>query len=77
MVSITTDTRAVISSGHAAFDSSSGRVCLAYLVLSAGLCLEGARWDKEDGVLKDSLPNQLHPALPVLQVCPASIRVVS
>ena len=34
----------------------------------AGLCLEGARWDKEDGVLKDSLPNQLHPALPVVQV---------
>ena len=39
------------------------------LLLGAGLCLEGARWDKEDGVLKDSLPNQLHPALPVLQVC--------
>ncbi|DBA86689.1 TPA: Dynein alpha chain, flagellar outer arm [Trebouxia sp. C0004] len=38
-----------------------------------GLCLEGARWDKEDGVLKDSLPNQLHPALPVLQVVPVTI----
>ncbi|KAL3144988.1 Dynein alpha chain, flagellar outer arm [Trebouxia sp. C0010 RCD-2024] len=38
-----------------------------------GLCLEGARWDKEDGVLKDSLPNQLHPALPVIQVVPVTI----
>lgn len=77
MVSIPTHIQAVISSRPAAPDSSTGSVCLAYLVLGAGLCLEGARWDKEDGVLKDSLPNQLHPALPVLQVCPASIRVVS
>ncbi|KAK9817742.1 hypothetical protein WJX72_001478 [[Myrmecia] bisecta] len=38
-----------------------------------GLCLEGARWDKEEGCLKDSLPNELHPALPVLQVCPVTV----
>ncbi len=33
-----------------------------------GLCLEGARWDREEGVLKESNPNELHPALPVIQV---------
>lgn len=33
-----------------------------------GLVLEGARWDKEDGVLKESNPNELHPMLPVIQV---------
>lgn len=43
--------------------------------LGTGLCLEGARWDKEDGVLKESLPNQLHPALPVIQVRAVSVRV--
>ncbi|CAD7704939.1 unnamed protein product [Ostreobium quekettii] len=37
-----------------------------------GLVMEGARWDKEDGVLKDSLPNELHPALPVLMVKPVT-----
>ena len=41
---------------------------LRVLSVAVGLCLEGARWDKEDGVLKESLPNQLHPALPVIQV---------
>eukprot|EP00891_Asterochloris_glomerata_P001316 jgi/Astpho2/1316/Aster-06188 len=38
-----------------------------------GLCLEGARWDKEDSCLKDSLPNELHPALPVVQVVPVTV----
>ncbi len=33
-----------------------------------GLVLEGARWDREDGCLRDSKPNELHPAMPVLQV---------
>lgn len=33
-----------------------------------GLCLEGARWDRETGCLRESLPNELHPALPVVQV---------
>ncbi|KAJ9515913.1 hypothetical protein QJQ45_016901, partial [Haematococcus lacustris] len=37
-----------------------------------GLSLEGARWDKEDGVLKESNPNELHPALPVIQVKPVT-----
>lgn len=33
-----------------------------------GLFLEGARWDTQAGVLKDSLLKQLHPALPVVYV---------
>lgn len=37
-----------------------------------GLVLEGARWDKEDGVLKESLPNELHPSLPVIRVKPVT-----
>ena len=37
-----------------------------------GLVLEGARWDKEEGVLKESNPNELHPALPVIQVKPVT-----
>jgi len=37
-----------------------------------GLVLEGARWDREDGVLKESNPNELHPAIPVIQVCPVT-----
>ena len=49
--------------------TSNRTACLHCMFLIAGLCLEGARWDKEDGVLKESLPNQLHPALPVIQVC--------
>ncbi len=37
-----------------------------------GLILEGARWDREEGVLKESNPNELHPPLPVLQVKPVT-----
>jgi dynein heavy chain len=33
-----------------------------------GVVLEGARWDREEGVLKESNPSELHPALPVIQV---------
>eukprot|EP00879_Flechtneria_rotunda_P021343 GHRR01022494.1.p1 GENE.GHRR01022494.1~~GHRR01022494.1.p1 ORF type:complete len:925 (+),score=321.59 GHRR01022494.1:1101-3875(+) len=42
-----------------------------------GLVLEGARWDKEEGVLKDSLPNELHQALPVIQVKPVTTEQYS
>lgn len=37
-----------------------------------GLTLEGARWDKEEGCIKESLPNELHPALPVIRVRPVT-----
>jgi dynein heavy chain len=33
-----------------------------------GLVLEGARWDREEGALRESAPNELHPVMPVLQV---------
>eukprot|EP00884_Botryococcus_braunii_P010094 jgi/Botrbrau1/19086/Bobra.0077s0003.2 len=42
-----------------------------------GLCIEGARWDKEEGVLKDSLPNELHPPMPVIQVVPVTMEEYS
>ncbi|MEW5298846.1 MAG: hypothetical protein WDW36_001923 [Sanguina aurantia] len=37
-----------------------------------GLVLEGARWDKEEGVLKESKPNDLHPIMPIIQVKPVT-----
>ncbi len=37
-----------------------------------GLVLEGARWDRDEAVLKDSNPNELHPSLPVIQVKPVT-----
>ncbi len=37
-----------------------------------GLVLEGTRWDREEAVLKDSNPNDLHPILPVIQVKPVT-----
>lgn len=37
-----------------------------------GLVIEGARWDKEDAVLKESSPNELHPVLPVIRVKPVT-----
>ena len=37
-----------------------------------GLVLEGARWDREEGCLKDSNPNDLHPVLPIIQVVPVT-----
>ncbi|KAI3429649.1 hypothetical protein D9Q98_005734 [Chlorella vulgaris] len=40
-----------------------------------GLTLEGARWDAKDGCLRDSLPNQLRQALPVLLVRPVTAEV--
>eukprot|EP00878_Enallax_costatus_P012531 GHUV01013087.1.p1 GENE.GHUV01013087.1~~GHUV01013087.1.p1 ORF type:complete len:2750 (+),score=1040.15 GHUV01013087.1:633-8882(+) len=42
-----------------------------------GCVLEGARWDKEEGVLKDSLPNELHQALPVIMVKPVTTEQYS
>jgi dynein heavy chain len=40
-----------------------------------GLTLEGARWDAKNGCLRDSLPNQLRQALPVLLVRPVTAEV--
>lgn len=37
-----------------------------------GVVLEGARWDREEGCLKDSHPNELHHVMPVLQVKPVT-----
>ena len=37
-----------------------------------GLVLVGARWDREEGCLKDSNPNDLHPVLPIIQVVPVT-----
>ena len=37
-----------------------------------GLCLEGARWDVKAGVLKDSLPKELHQAMPVILIKPVT-----
>ena len=37
-----------------------------------GVVLEGARWDREEGVLRESNPNELHPSMPVIQVCPVT-----
>ncbi|EFN60095.1 hypothetical protein CHLNCDRAFT_133411 [Chlorella variabilis] len=39
-----------------------------------GLTLEGARWDAQDDCLRDSLPNQLRQALPVLLVRPLTAQ---
>lgn len=41
-------------------------------VYISGLVLEGARWDREEGVLKDSHPNELHPSMPIIQVRPVT-----
>lgn len=37
----------------------------------------GCRWDKEEGLLKDSAPNELRQALPVLQVIPVTTQEYS
>ena len=37
-----------------------------------GLCIEGARWDRESGALADSNPSELHPAMPVILVRPVT-----
>lgn len=37
-----------------------------------GLVLEGARWDREDGCLRESKPNELHPPMPVIWVKPVT-----
>jgi dynein heavy chain, axonemal len=36
----------------------------------SGVFLEGARWEPESGSLEESLPNQIHQALPVIRVRP-------
>merc|ERR1711918_57056 len=33
-----------------------------------GLFMEGARWDMKKGVIAESLPKELHPMLPVINV---------
>eukprot|EP00326_Haptolina_ericina_P033955 CAMPEP_0181237030 /NCGR_PEP_ID=MMETSP1096-20121128/38526_1 /TAXON_ID=156174 ORGANISM="Chrysochromulina ericina, Strain CCMP281" /NCGR_SAMPLE_ID=MMETSP1096 /ASSEMBLY_ACC=CAM_ASM_000453 /LENGTH=717 /DNA_ID=CAMNT_0023332319 /DNA_START=18 /DNA_END=2171 /DNA_ORIENTATION=+ len=33
-----------------------------------GLYMEGARWDKTNNVITDSLPKELHPSIPVLHI---------
>jgi dynein heavy chain len=37
-----------------------------------GVCLEGARWDRDEGCLKDSKPNELHPVMPVIIIKPVT-----
>uniref|UniRef100_A0A061RCW1 Flagellar alpha dynein n=1 Tax=Tetraselmis sp. GSL018 TaxID=582737 RepID=A0A061RCW1_9CHLO len=37
-----------------------------------GLFMEGARWDREEGTVADSLPGELHPPMPVIQVVPVT-----
>ncbi|GBF93145.1 dynein alpha flagellar outer arm [Raphidocelis subcapitata] len=37
-----------------------------------GLVLEGARWDRAEGRLKDSAPGELHQPMPVIQVRPVT-----
>ncbi|KAI8464229.1 MAG: flagellar alpha dynein [Monoraphidium minutum] len=37
-----------------------------------GLVLEGARWDREEGRLRDSAPGELHQQMPVIQVRPVT-----
>jgi dynein heavy chain len=37
-----------------------------------GLVLEGARWSREEGVLRDSAPNELHQPMPVIQIRPVT-----
>merc|ERR1739848_951579 len=33
-----------------------------------GLFMEGARWDKANGVIADSIPKELHPSVPVMYI---------
>ena len=37
-----------------------------------GLCMEGARWDREEGCVMESRPGELHPVMPVIQVVPVT-----
>ena len=37
-----------------------------------GLCIEGARWDKASGSLRDSIPGELHTPMPVIWVKPVT-----
>lgn len=37
-----------------------------------GLIIEGARWDKAEGILRDSNPKELHPTMPVIQIKPVT-----
>ena len=38
-----------------------------------GLCIEGARWDRAAGCLKDSTPGELHQAMPVIWLKPVTV----
>lgn len=42
--------------------------------LKSDACLFFCRWDKEEGVLKESVPNELRQALPVIQVKPVTTQ---
>ena len=37
-----------------------------------GLCIEGARWDKASGSLRDSIPGELHTPMPVIWIKPVT-----
>ena len=37
-----------------------------------GFCIEGARWDRQSGCLRDSMPGELHQAMPVTWVRPVT-----
>ena len=38
-----------------------------------GLCIEGVRWDRAAGCLKDSTPGELHQAMPVIWLKPVTV----
>ena len=37
-----------------------------------GLCIEGARWDKASGSLRDSIPGEMHTPMPVIWIKPVT-----
>jgi dynein heavy chain len=37
-----------------------------------GCIMEGARWDKAEGQLAESNPNELHPVMPIIQIRPVT-----
>lgn len=41
-------------------------------VYISGLCMEGARWEKDEGSVMDSKPGELHPVMPIIQVVPVT-----
>lgn len=51
--------------------------CAELLTACCVLRCVPCRWDKEEGVLKESLPNELHQALPVIHVKPVTTEQYS